>query len=297
MNIYSLQLLIIFICYLNALVFTSILCFSCFICLDEVLSWFAIVWFIHSSNGLLALMPISIMQWVVEMGSFNIRFSMRCKSNALGPLTPLIYTITTISITFLSIFLLLCGDVELNPWSTKKLNSWFNFSICHRNLNSLTVQNFEKVILLEPHNTVNKFDIIYLSKSFLDSSILTENNNLNMNGYKMMRVEHPNNVKRGSVCAYVRESLPDRNFSNSYLSERLTLEVIISNNKGYVVALYRSPNQTSDEFQSFINNLEKLLINIVLIVVSWYYLVTLMLNQNRGQSMTQQQKKVKYWKT
>ena len=31
---------------------------------------------------------------------------------------------------------------------------------------------------------------------------------------------------------------------------------------GYVISLYRSPSQTSDEFQSFISNLEKLLINI-----------------------------------
>ena len=78
----------------------------------------------------------------------------------------------------------------------------------------------------------------------------------------MVRADHPNNVKRGGVCAYVRETLPVRNFSNSYLSECLTLEVTISNRKGYVITLYRSPSQTSDEFQSFISNLEKLLINI-----------------------------------
>ena len=77
-----------------------------------------------------------------------------------------------------------------------------------------------------------------------------------------MRTDYPNNVKRESVCAYVRESLPVPNFSNSYLSECLTLEVTISNKKGYVIILYRSPIQTSDEFDSFISNLEKLLINI-----------------------------------
>ena len=78
----------------------------------------------------------------------------------------------------------------------------------------------------------------------------------------MVRADHPNNVKRGGVCAYVRETLPFRSLSNSYLSECLTLEVTISNRKGYVITLYRSPGQTSDEFQSFIRNLEKLLINI-----------------------------------
>ena len=36
----------------------------------------------------------------------------------------------------------------------------------------------------------------------------------------------------------------------------------IDNRKGDVITVYRSPSQTSDEFQSFISNLEKLLINI-----------------------------------
>ena len=92
---------------------------------------------------------------------------------------------------------------------------------------------------MEAYNAVNKFDIICLSESFLDSSILTENNNLKINGYKMVRADHPNNIKRGGVCAYVRESLPVRNFSNSYLSEYLTLEVTNSNRKGYAITLYR----------------------------------------------------------
>ena len=56
----------------------------------------------------------------------------------------------------------------------------------------------------------------------------------------------------------LENSLPVCNFSNSYLSECLTLEVTNSNKKGQVISLYRSPSQTSDEFQSFISNLEKL---------------------------------------
>ena len=64
---------------------------------------------------------------------------------------------------------------------------------------------------MEAYNTVNKIDIICLSESFLDSSILTENNNLKINGYKMMQ-------KKGGVWAHIRESLPFRNFSNSYLT-------------------------------------------------------------------------------
>ena len=63
------------------------------------------------------------------------------------------------------------------------------------------------------------------------------------------------------MCACIRESLPVRNFNNSYLRECLTLEVTISNKEGYVITFYRSPSQTSDEFDSFISNLD-FLINI-----------------------------------
>ena len=71
----------------------------------------------------------------------------------------------------------------------------------------------------------------------------------------MVRADHPNNVKRGVVCPYVREFLPVCNFSNSYLSECLTHEVTISKKKSYVITLHRSPSQTSYEFQSFTSNL------------------------------------------
>ena len=67
-------------------------------------------------------MPISIVQWRVEIGIFNIRFYLRCKSNALGPLTPLIYTIAGISVALLSMFLLLCGGVGLNLGANKNVN-------------------------------------------------------------------------------------------------------------------------------------------------------------------------------
>ena len=36
------------------------------------------------------------------------------------------------------------------------------------------------------------------------------------------------------------------------------MEISFNNRKRYVVSLYRSPSQAPDEFDSFINNLEKL---------------------------------------
>ena len=78
----------------------------------------------------------------------------------------------------------------------------------------------------------------------------------------MVREDHLNNVKREGMYPYVRGSFPVCNFSKSYLNKCLTLEVSVSNKKGYVITLSSSPSQTSDEFQSFVSNLENLLINI-----------------------------------
>ena len=39
-------------------------------------------------------------------------------------------------------------------------------------------------------------------------------------------------------------------------------EVSINNKRGYVVSMYRSPSQTSDDFNSFTTNLEKLVTTI-----------------------------------
>ena len=54
-------------------------------------------------------------------------------------------------------------------------------------------------------NLPNKFDVICLSESYLDSTIALDNNDLNIKGGNPYRADHPNNVKRGGACAYTRE--------------------------------------------------------------------------------------------
>ena len=44
-------------------------------------------------------------------------------------------------------------------------------------------------------------------ESYLGTSIASNNDDLNIKGYKPHRVDHPNNVKRGGVCVYITESL------------------------------------------------------------------------------------------
>ena len=104
--------------------------------------------------------------------------------------------------------------------------------------------------------------MICLSESYLDASVSSDNDNLNVNGYKSVRADHHGNVKRGGVSVYFKKSSPVRYLPDSYLKESLIPEVSINSKRGYVVSLYRSPSQTSEEFDSFNTNLEKIVVDI-----------------------------------
>ena len=51
-------------------------------------------------------------------------------------------------------------------------------------------------------------DIICLSETYLDSTIRSDNDNLEIPGYNLVRSDHPSNNKRGGVCIYCKASLP-----------------------------------------------------------------------------------------
>ena len=56
--------------------------------------------------------------------------------------------------------------------------------------------------------TSNNFDIVCLSETFLDSNIPNDDVNIRINGYALLRADHPNYIKRRGVCIYFKESLP-----------------------------------------------------------------------------------------
>ena len=71
------------------------------------------------------------------------------------------------------------------------------------------------------------------------------------------------NTDQKKLCIWTlfTQWLPVRRLANSYSTESLTIEVFINNKRCYVASWYRSPSQTSDESDSFIANLEEILIN------------------------------------
>ena len=107
------------------------------------------------------------------------------------------------------------------------------------------------------HNSVYKYDFICLSETYLDSSI--PDNLIDIEGYKLIRANHPDNIKRGGVCIYYKESLPVRVISLPYFKEALLLEMSNNNKKVMVSVIYRSPSQTNDEFEAFLSTFQMLL--------------------------------------
>ena len=81
-------------------------------------------------------------------------------------------------------------------------------SICHWNLNSITVYNFSKPTKLKAYILTYKHDFICLSETYLDS--LIPDNLIDIKGYNLVHTDHPGNIKRGGVCIYYKESLPIR---------------------------------------------------------------------------------------
>ena len=159
-----------------------------------------------------------------------------------------------LELPFLSILIMLCSDVEINPGL--KTISQQGFSICHWNLNSIIAHNFAKIFLLKAYVATHKFDIICLPETYLDSSIPTNNDNLDIGGYNLLRSDHPSITKRGGVCIYYKNYLPLRVININYLNECIVFDIKLGYKIGSFLVLYRSPSQSSDEFESFSKNLE-----------------------------------------
>ena len=81
--------------------------------------------------------------------------------------------------------------------------------------------------------------MIYLSETFLDSFILTNNERLNMKGYKLVKADNPSKSKKGSVGIYKKEFLAVRPVEVKNLNECLIFEMSIKNKRRSVVSLHR----------------------------------------------------------
>ena len=77
-----------------------------------------------------------------------------------------------------------------------------SFSICHWNLNSVSAHNSIKLSPLRAYVSANKFDVICISETYLNSDTFTVDENLKIVGYTLIRADHASNTKQGGVCIY-----------------------------------------------------------------------------------------------
>ena len=75
---------------------------------------------------------------------------------------------------------------------------------CHWSLSSIAAPNFIKIALLKAYLSFHKMDIVYLSETYLDSSIPVDDDNLQIPGHGSVGADHPSNTKRGGVLVYYK---------------------------------------------------------------------------------------------
>ena len=78
------------------------------------------------------------------------------------------------------------------------------FSIFYWNLNSIATHGFIKVSLQKAYLTIYNYNVICFSETYLDSSIASDDNSLEIPGYDLIWADHPSNIKGGGICVYYR---------------------------------------------------------------------------------------------
>ena len=130
--------------------------------------------------------------------------------------------------------LLLCADIETNPGPFNRCKS---ISFYHWNLNGFLAHSREEFHLVEGFVVSNNIDIFCVSETLLDSSVDNIYDRSNVNGYTLVRGDHPSNTKRNGAAIYYKDHLPViRRNDISFLNERTVLEIRPSNNKYFLTS-------------------------------------------------------------
>ena len=74
------------------------------------------------------------------------------------------------------------------------------------------------------------YDLIWLSKTRLDSTTSIDSNDLSLKGYNLYRVDDPDSIKKGGVCVYSTETMAVH-FLQPKLDQCIVNEIIFKNYK------------------------------------------------------------------
>ena len=111
----------------------------------------------------------------------------------------------------IAMFLFLCYGNLLSRWCDIEANPTLKHSsvtFCHWNLNGLTAHDTIKISLLQACVTQHDYDIICLSETFLNSSIPTNDDRKSIDGWNLIGINNPIDLKRDRVCICYKQYIP-----------------------------------------------------------------------------------------
>ena len=131
-------------------------------------------------------------------------------------------------------------------------NSFFTFA--NWNVNSLAKDNFQRVQLLEAHNSIFSYDLISLTEIALNDTVEVPPTLLE--GYTFISKNNVANTGHGGVGIFYKNSLPLVVRNDLGFEEALVVELKFGRKKIFFTVLYRSPSHTngSPEFETFLQN-------------------------------------------
>ena len=112
--------------------------------------------------------------------------------------------------------------------------------------------------LVRAYNAIHNYDI-GLSETYLNHDTLSDSDNLKIPGYGLITVDHPSNQKQSGICIYHKDFLPIKVNNISCLKKCLNFSLSVYRKQCNIILIYRSPSQSSEEFDTFLSNFEFLL--------------------------------------
>ena len=154
------------------------------------------------------------------------------------------------------LLIIISNDIHLNPGPHYYQNNFLNFMSW--NLNSLAKESFQRVRLIEAHNSIFNYDLISICETSLNDSI--ELPETLLNDYTFVSANNPANTRDGGVGLFYKNSLPVTVPNDLSFNESIVIELKFGREKRFFTVLYRSPSfdHTSPEFQTFLLNFENL---------------------------------------
>ena len=126
------------------------------------------------------------------------------------------------------------------------------------NVNSITKNNFQRVRLIEAHNSIFNYDLIAICETSLNDSV--ELPDVLLNDYSFVPSINPTNTRHGGVGLFYKNSLPIKIRNDLSFEDSLVVELNFGRKKKFYTVIYRSPafNHTSPEFIDFLSNFTNL---------------------------------------